>query len=197
MTSAPLSIYIPRVDTRHVPLGFFNKDRMAPTALREYEENLVDFMTRQFVTKNIGTIKRIDLHSRQNSAGYWYYIAFVHFNEWYDSQESQQLNADILQQGTKAEFWFSENNYWICNKNTKPASEPPTPPMTPSEMHALLVAQAETIADLEAKLALLTEKSQVQSEADLPPPPTLQRHNASGGSDQYPGKSKIDWGAEE
>lgn len=200
-TTELLSLYISRIDTRHVNLGYYNKNTMTNSQVETYEDNLKDFMMAKFVNGNIGSVDHIDLISKQTFQGFWYYIAFVHFKEWYDTDEARTLKEDVLDEGTKAQFKFSDNgSYWICNKNTNPNKDKPKVGsiMTPQEMMALIQAQNQTIAALEQTIAALeSRRLSAAGLADefpsLPSPPKLRRTDNSNEVSLGDAPQKVDW----
>jgi len=144
-----LSIYIPRVDTRSLPSVVGNGYSVSGAG-GEFEDNVKDYMAKIFHNKNIGDIGRIDLIPKETPQGHTYFIAFVHFTNWYDGSEAGQLQKDINDPSVKAKVYFNESWYWICSKNNKPARTPPEKGPSYDELKALLAAQNETIASLQA-----------------------------------------------
>ena len=70
-----------------------------------------------FKNKNIGTILRVDFvkNIEKNRRE-----AFIHFDEWFDSEESKLLKQDILDPNTKTQFKFNDTGkFWplLVNKN--------------------------------------------------------------------------------
>lgn len=200
-TTQLLSLYISRIDTRHVGLGYYNKNTMTDSMVEAYEDNLKDFMIAKFVNGNIGSVDHIDLISKQTFQGFWYYIAFVHFKEWYNTDEANNLQKDVLDEGTKAQFRFSEKgSYWICNKNTNPNKDKPKvgPTMSPQEMMTLIEAQNQTIAALEETIAALESRrlSAAGMKAEFPnlPKPTKLRRTDNSDDVSLGGpREKVDW----
>ena len=144
-----LSIYIPRVDTRSLPSVVGNGYAISGAG-GEFEDNVKDYMAKIFHSKNIGNIDRIDLIPKETPQGHTYFIAFVHFTNWYVSVEAKQLQKDINDSSVKAKVQFNESWYWICSKNNKPARTPPEKGPSYDELKTLLAAQNETIASLQA-----------------------------------------------
>ena len=146
-----LSIYIPRVDTRSLPpLVTKGSGFLVAGADDEFEDNIKDYMAKTFHLQNIGDMDRIDLIPKETPQGHTYFIAFVHFSKWHDSVEARQLQKDINNPNVKAKVYFNESWYWICSKNNKPAKTPPEKGPSYDELKALLAAQNETIASLQA-----------------------------------------------
>ena len=144
-----LSIYIPRVDTRSLPPIVTNGCQFIG-ATGEFEDNIKDYMAKTFYVNNIGDVDRIDLIPKETPQGHTYFIAFVHFKEWQDTVEARQLQKDINDPQVKAKIHFNESWYWICSKNNKPAKTPPEKGPSYDELKAIVAAQNETIASLQA-----------------------------------------------
>ena len=76
-----------------------------------------EYIKKMFKTHNIGLILRVDfvknlLKNRRE--------AFVHFDEWYNSEESKKMKEDILNPNTKTRFVYNEaGKFWplLINKN--------------------------------------------------------------------------------
>lgn len=116
---AKLPIYIPRIDTRSLPL------RLRPAGM-DREEFVKQFIVRCFQDERIGKVKRVDLLEKTTPDGWNFYVAFCHFEEWYDNDKSRKLQEDIKTEGVKAKFFFDTDfttHYWILNENKKPISE--------------------------------------------------------------------------
>jgi hypothetical protein len=108
-----LSIYIPRCDTRSLPR------RSCDMSDKEYESTVKAFITNQFKYQHIGDVARVDLVPKQTADSYVYYIAFVHFSQWHNTEQAEDLQANILSD-TRAKLQFHKRWFWICNKNQKP-----------------------------------------------------------------------------
>lgn len=109
-----MSLYIPRCDTRSLP-------RRANDATDEqYQTTIKAFIADQFKFQRIGIVNRVDLVPKQTPDNYVYYIAFVHFSEWFDTEQARALQADVNDSSRRAKLQFHERWFWICNKNTKP-----------------------------------------------------------------------------
>lgn len=75
------------------------------------------YIKKMFKTKNIGKIMKVDfvyniVKNRRE--------AFIHFEEWFDNEESKKLRNDILDPNSKTRFKYSsDNKYWpiLVNKN--------------------------------------------------------------------------------
>ena len=76
-----------------------------------------EYIKKMFKTHNIGLILRVDfvknlLKNRRE--------AFVHFDEWYNSEESKKMKEDIMNPNTKTRFVYNEaGKFWplLINKN--------------------------------------------------------------------------------
>ena len=76
-----------------------------------------EYIKKMFKTHNIGIILRVDfvknlLKNRRE--------AFVHFDEWYNSEESKKMKEDILNPNTKTRFIYNKTGkFWplLINKN--------------------------------------------------------------------------------
>lgn len=133
-----MSIYIPRVDTRSLPKVKGNNEA--------YEASAKEFVAKQFKFQKIGKVDRVDLVAKETPEGYTYYIAFVHFEEWYSTPAAHRLQEAIIDPEQKAKLQFHENWYWIISENTKPR--------TAEEVDLRLVVQAKNdeIAELKQRL---------------------------------------------
>ena len=75
------------------------------------------YVKKMFQKKNIGIILRVDFvkNIEKNRRE-----AFIHFDEWFDTEESKLLKEDILNPDTKTQFKFNDTgNFWplLVNKN--------------------------------------------------------------------------------
>lgn len=75
-----------------------------------------EYIIKMFKTHNIGKVMRVDfvfnkIKNRRE--------AFIHFDEWFDSDESKQLQSDILDPSTKTQFKYQGEKFWplLVNKN--------------------------------------------------------------------------------
>ena len=75
------------------------------------------YIKKMFDSNNIGTIMRVDFvynKSKQRTE------AFIHFDKWFETTESNALKEDILNPNTKTQFKYNKsNNFWplLVNKN--------------------------------------------------------------------------------
>lgn len=75
------------------------------------------YIKKMFASKNIGKVLRVDFV--KNKAKFRR-EAFIHFDEWFDSEESKKLKEDILNPDSKTRFKYSTGDkYWplLVNKN--------------------------------------------------------------------------------
>ena len=92
-----LSIYIPRVTS-------------------EWADEAMIMET--FKNNNIGIVTRVDIVKKET-----YYQAFVHFQQWYDSQMTRNLQSRILDPNREARIVHDDPNYFLLLKNKNPMSE--------------------------------------------------------------------------
>jgi len=109
-----MSLYIPRCDTRSLPR------RDHDMTDEQYQAAIKQFIASQFKYQLIGNVARVDLVPKQTPDNFVYYIAFVHFAEWFDTDQARALQADVTDSSKRAKLQFHERWFWICNKNTKP-----------------------------------------------------------------------------
>lgn len=83
-----------------------------------------EYIIKMFKTHNIGKVMRVDfvfnkIKNRRE--------AFVHFDEWFSSEESKQLQKDILDPSTMTRFKYQEEKFWplLVNKNAHKRVENP------------------------------------------------------------------------
>lgn len=76
------------------------------------------YIKKMFETNKIGKIMRVDfVYNKAKDRN----EAFVHFDEWFDSNESKSLKEDILDPNTKTQFKYSATTtkFWplLVNRN--------------------------------------------------------------------------------
>jgi len=75
-----------------------------------------EYIIKMFKTHNIGKVMRVDFvfNKTKNRRE-----AFVHFDEWFASTESKQLQEDILDPNTKTQFKYQGDKFWplLVNRN--------------------------------------------------------------------------------
>ena len=146
-----MSLYIPRVDTRSLPCG--NRHAEA-----EYEAMAADFIGKQFKYQRIGQVSRVDLLKKQTPQGFDFFIAFVHFSEWFNTPQAKALQDDIHTDGAKTKFYFHEMWYWIVNENKTPLTA------TEASLHKTIYEQAKQIGMLNEAVDYLKSMKNVTSE---------------------------------
>lgn len=113
-----MSLYIPRVDLRSF------KNILCPAQAQEHSASMEDpiklFIAKQFKYQRIGEVERVDLLSKKTPDGWDFYIAFIHFDKWYDTPAAQALQKAVIDPNQKAKLQFHERWYWIVNENKKP-----------------------------------------------------------------------------
>ena len=75
------------------------------------------YIRKMFALKNIGKVLRVDFvkNKVKNRRE-----AFIHFDEWFDNEESKKLRNDILDPESKTRFKYSNGEkFWplLVNKN--------------------------------------------------------------------------------
>lgn len=75
------------------------------------------YIKKMFALKNIGKVLRVDFvkNIAKNRTE-----AFIHFDEWFDNEESKKLKEDILNPESKTRFKYSTGDkFWplLVNKN--------------------------------------------------------------------------------
>ena len=68
------------------------------------------YIKKMFLMNNIGKIKRVDFVKNKEKTRR---EAFIHFNEWFDTDEAKKLKKDILDSSSKTKFKYGpSSNYW-------------------------------------------------------------------------------------
>ena len=86
----------------------------------------VDFVKKIFNTKKIGKVERVDFVKNVVKNRY---EAFIHFQEWFNTDEANTLQDDIVNPDTKTRFVYSNTNkFWplLVNKNPHKRINNPT-----------------------------------------------------------------------
>jgi len=146
-----MSLYIPRVDTRSLPRGNCHEEA-------EYEAMVADFIGKQFKYQCIGQVNRVDLLKKQTPQGFDFFIAFVHFSEWFETPQAKALQDEIHTDGAKAKFYFHEMWYWIVNENKNPLTA------IEASLHKTIYEQAKHIGMLNEAVDYLKSMKNVTSE---------------------------------
>lgn len=173
-----MSIYIPRVDTRSLPVpkkGGFMFDAA-------YEASAKEFISEQFKKQMIGDVERVDLttkvHTTENRKIYKYYIAFVYFKEWYNTPAAHRLQEAIDDPQQKAQFNFDEKFYWIISKNINPRTQNVSKINTNDSIHDMQEIKPKKkifTSSTKYELRILDVNTGILSECqddDILPPPT-------------------------
>ena len=165
-----MPLYIPRVDTRSLPNEF------GCPGSSEYLSSAKEFISKQFSYQGIGEVDRVDLVSKKTPDGYTFYIAFVHFNEWFDTVEAHSLQ-DAIVSGEKAMVHFHKHWFWIVTENRNPRAAEEV------DLREVVMTQQKEIDALTESLGELVRKIGTSSvttrwdadadddDSDCPPPP--------------------------
>ena len=76
-----------------------------------------NYIKKVFKDKNIGKVLKVEFVKNLEKNRY---EAFIHSDDWFDTNESNNLKKDILDSTTKTKFVYNDNNkYWplLVNKN--------------------------------------------------------------------------------
>lgn len=75
-----------------------------------------EYIKSTFNKKNIGKILRVDfvVNIKKNRRE-----AFIHFDEWYESEECKKLKDDIMNPTSKTKLYHTNDRFWpiLVNKN--------------------------------------------------------------------------------
>ena len=105
----PLSLHIPRIDTRNLGKSYHDLDFVR------------SFVQQQFHRHRTGQVHHVDLIPRQNRQGYLYYEAFVHFSKWFDNTSSLALRRAACSPLRRATLLLPNNiHFWVINENKNP-----------------------------------------------------------------------------
>lgn len=80
------------------------------------ENTSEDYIKSVFVKKNIGRILKVDfvfnIQKKRREA-------FIHFDEWFEAQESNEFKEDVLNSDSKTKLFHSDRRFWpiLVNKN--------------------------------------------------------------------------------
>lgn len=149
-----LSLFIPRVDTRSLP-----KCEEDETD-QDYETRVKSFIVEKFHNNNIGSVDRVDLITKMTPEGYPFYIAFIHFAEWYDNFQAKGLQKAVFNPNQKAKMYVNPRSYWIVCENTKPLTEKEV------EMKGIIYKQEKELETLKKELeAMKNNYEQASPEA--------------------------------
>ena len=147
-----LSLFIPRVDTRSLPVCKEDESD------QDYETSVKTFIAEQFHNYNIGSVDRVDMITKMTPEGYPFYIAFIHFAEWYNNFQAKGLQKAVFNPSQKAKMYVGTRNYWILCENKKPLTE------SEVEMKAIIYKQEKELEALKKEMeAMQTYKHESQS----------------------------------
>ncbi len=79
------------------------------------------YIIRAFQAMLIGNVSRVDFvinRAKQRRE------AFVHFAQWYDTDESHKLLKDIINPDTQTRLYYRGSNYWPLLVNKNPTTQP-------------------------------------------------------------------------
>ena len=81
------------------------------------ESTSEEYIIKMFKNHNIGKVMRVDFvkNKAKNRRE-----AFIHFDEWFNSEESEKIKNDVLNPNTKTKFKYTESGkFWplLINKN--------------------------------------------------------------------------------
>ena len=155
-----MSLYIPRCDTRSLP----SYNTCASDA--EYEQACKDFIANQFRFQKIGIVERVDLVRKTNPQSYYYFIAFIHFEKWFEDHPAAQTLQMSIANNTKAKLQYNERWYWIVNENKNPRTTDQLRAEKMVRLEDTCARQAQQMAAMMEQLNLLS--SQVVATSVLP-----------------------------
>mgnify|MGYP001159683218 CR=1 FL=1 len=116
-----------------------------------------DYISNIFKTLLIGEVGRVDLIKKTGVKPH--YMAFIHFNYWYDNIASNNLRGKIMDGGS-VRIVYDDPYYWVLYKNEKPKAS--------ISLEEKLDCAIMLIENLQQRVVLL--------ERNTPPPrPTLRR----------------------
>lgn len=115
-----------------------------------------------FMMLLIGEVERVDFVEKSGTNGN-YYMAFVHFKNWFQNTASINLR-DKIERGEEARIVYDEPYYWAVYKNRNPTNT--------NDTEQKLDCAMMMIEDLQNRVWEL-EKWRL-----LPPPPLLRRTRA-------------------
>ena len=72
---------------------------------------------------DIGLVERVDLVMKIDNNSKPYYHAFIHFENWYDTPATRNLQEYINDSERQAYLIYDDPNYWVLLENKKPMSE--------------------------------------------------------------------------
>jgi len=128
-----------------------------------------------FERDRLGNVNRVDFIKKNSNNG-GYYVAFVHFNYWYDNIAADNLKNKI-DSGEEGRVVYDDPYYWIIYKNINPVN--------PRDTEQKLECAMMMIEDLQNRVNNLEHTTWNQGRMLecvnydlLPPPPRLRRQHA-------------------
>tara|TARA_B100000085_G_scaffold285467_1_gene321578 strand:+ start:121 stop:543 length:423 start_codon:yes stop_codon:yes gene_type:complete len=116
-----------------------------------------EYISNIFKTLLIGEVNRVDLIRKEGVTPH--YMAFIHFNYWYDNTASNNLRRKIIDEQS-VRIVYDDPYYWVAYKNKNPISS--------ISLVEKLDCAMMLIENLQERVILL--------ERNLPPPrPVLRR----------------------
>jgi len=113
-----------------------------------------EYIKKMFANANIGKIMRVDFVKNKAKERN---EAFIHFEEWFDTDESKNLKEDILNPDTKTRFKYNNSNkFWplLVNKNAEKRNNNPNYEILDSSQ-----IKAEYTKNLSLNIKKTTEKA--------------------------------------
>lgn len=83
------------------------------------------YIANVFRNKNFGDVSRVDFVKNVDKNGRR--EAFIHFEKWYDNDESRAFQKDVCDNSTKTRLFYSEKKFWPVLVNTNPNREGENP----------------------------------------------------------------------
>jgi hypothetical protein len=77
-----------------------------------------DFIIEYFSKYDIGIVKRVDLISKINKQGIYYHGAFIHFEYWFQSTLTKNIQNRLKNKELVTRLVYDEPKYWIVQENT-------------------------------------------------------------------------------
>ena len=109
------------------------------------------YITTAFHVLGLGAVSRVDLHQKTDSSGKTYFEAFIHFSQWFWTQQTVNLQQEILDPSTVAKLVHGERphpsgcgtqqTFWILNECHNPETD------AERKMQERLAALEDLVAD--------------------------------------------------
>ena len=71
----------------------------------------------QFECLNIGEVKRVDFVSKISKNGEVYNAAYIHFNQWYNTDAARNFQERVINPNEEARIVYDDPWYWIVLEN--------------------------------------------------------------------------------